>query len=78
MPAECRLLAITGGAAVADLTSWEYIAFDLIFLWSGFVRSGLSFRGAALALPLLLLVVANTLTVIEQAEQISRDWAEAA
>ena len=72
------MLAITRGAAVADLTSWEYIAFDLIFLWSGFVRSGLSFRGAALALPLFLLVVDNPLIVIEQAEQISRDWAEAA
>ena len=62
---------------MADLTTWEYIAFGLIFLWSGFVRSGLGFGGAALALPLLLLLVANPLTAIEQAEQISRDWAEA-
>ena len=62
---------------MVDLTSWEYFAFGLIFLWSGFVRSGLRFRGAALALPLFLLVVDNPLTVIEQAEQISRDWAEA-
>ena len=63
---------------MSELTSWGYIAFGLIFLWSGFVRSGLGFRGAALALPLFLLVVDNPLIVIEQAEQISRDWAEAA
>jgi len=49
---------------VADLTSWGYIAFGLIFLWSGFVRSGLGFGGAALALPLLLLLVDNPLTVM--------------
>ncbi|MCP4234293.1 MAG: sulfite exporter TauE/SafE family protein, partial [Aestuariibacter sp.] len=28
----------------------------LIFIWSGFVRSGLGFGGAALSLPLLLLI----------------------
>lgn len=32
------------------------IAIALIFVWSGFVRSGLGFGGAALGLPLLLLV----------------------
>ena len=52
MPVECRLPAIIDGAAVKELTSWEYIAFGLIFLWSGFVLSELGFWGAALALPL--------------------------
>lgn len=37
-----------------DLTQGEFIAIALIFVWSGFVRSGLGFGGAALALPLLL------------------------
>lgn len=35
----------------------EYAAIALIFVWSGFVRSGLGFGGAVLALPFLLLVV---------------------
>ena len=37
-----------------DLTQSQFIAIALIFIWSGFVRSGLGFGGAALALPLLL------------------------
>jgi hypothetical protein len=49
---------------VSELSSWEYIAFGLIFLWSGFVRSGLGFGGAALALPLLLLLVDNPFSVL--------------
>ena len=39
------------------LSSLEWIAVCLIFLWSGFVRSGLGFGGAALAMPLMLLIV---------------------
>ncbi len=39
-----------------DLLLWQYIATGLIFVWTGFVRSGLGFGGAALGLPLLLLV----------------------
>ena len=38
----------------SDLTLYQFIAIALIFIWSGFVRSGLGFGGAALALPLLL------------------------
>ena len=34
---------------------WLFVA--LIFVWSGLVRSGLGFGGAALALPLMLLVI---------------------
>lgn len=41
---------------MADLVwqQWAFIA--LIFVWSGFVRSGLGFGGAVLSLPFLLLV----------------------
>ena len=34
----------------------QLIAISAIFIWSGFVRAGLGFGGAALALPLLLMV----------------------
>jgi len=44
-----------------ELQSWQYIATALIFVWTGFVRSGLGFGGAALGLPLLLLVVDDAL-----------------
>jgi len=44
-----------------DLQSWQYIVTALIFVWAGFVRSGLGFGGAALGLPLLLLVVNDAL-----------------
>ncbi len=40
-----------------QLLWYEYAAIALIFVWSGFVRSGLGFGGAVLALPFLLLVV---------------------
>lgn len=42
---------------MADLLTWQYMVIAVIFIWSGFVRSGLGFGGAALALPLLLLVI---------------------
>lgn len=35
---------------------WQYLCTGLIFMWSGFVRSGLGFGGAALGLPFMLLV----------------------
>ena len=40
-----------------DLT--ELVLVGLIFLWAGFVRTGLGFGGAALGLPLMLLVGAT-------------------
>ncbi len=40
-----------------DLDAWQYVAIGLMFVWGGAVRSGLGFGGAALTLPLLLLVV---------------------
>ncbi len=38
------------------LSETEWLLAGLIFVWSGFVRSGLGFGGAALGLPLMLLV----------------------
>ena len=37
-----------------DFSSTELVLVGLIFIWSGFVRSGLGFGGAALGLPLML------------------------
>ncbi len=39
-----------------EFTNVEWIAVFAVFVWSGFVRSGLGFGGAILALPLLLIV----------------------
>jgi uncharacterized membrane protein YfcA len=39
-----------------DFSLWQLAATALIFIWSGFVRSGLGFGGAALGLPLMLFV----------------------
>ncbi len=39
-----------------NLIWWQYALIGAIFIWSGFVRSGLGFGGAVLALPFLLLV----------------------
>lgn len=43
--------------STADFSSAQLVAICTIFVWSGFVRAGLGFGGAALALPLLLMVV---------------------
>ncbi len=39
---------------MADLHTWQYVLIALIFVWSGFIRSGLGFGGAVMSLPLLL------------------------
>lgn len=39
-----------------DLSVLEYALVIAIFIWSGFVRSGLGFGGAALGLPLMLFI----------------------
>ncbi len=39
-----------------ELALYQYVLIALIFVWSGFVRSGLGFGGAVLSLPFLLLV----------------------
>jgi uncharacterized membrane protein YfcA len=41
---------------MSDLSLIQYGLIGLIFIWSGFVRSGLGFGGAVLSLPFLLLV----------------------
>lgn len=41
---------------MTDLSLIQYVLIALIFIWSGFVRSGLGFGGAVLSLPFLLLV----------------------
>ena len=38
------------------LENWQLLAIALLFVWSGFVRSGLGFGGAVLTLPFLLMV----------------------
>jgi uncharacterized protein len=49
---------------MADLLWWQYGLIGLIFVWSGFVRSGLGFGGAVLALPFLLLVLNEPLVFL--------------
>lgn len=39
-----------------NLETWQLAAIGLLFVWSGFVRSGLGFGGAVLTLPFLLIV----------------------
>ena len=41
---------------MSDLTLLQYILIAIVFMWSGFVRSGLGFGGAVLSLPFLLLI----------------------
>lgn len=41
---------------MSDLSLTQYLLVAIIFIWSGFVRSGLGFGGAVLSLPFLLLV----------------------
>lgn len=41
---------------MSDLLPWEYGAIALLFIWGGFVRSGLGFGGAVLTLPFLLMI----------------------
>jgi uncharacterized membrane protein YfcA len=41
---------------MSELTWIQYSLIGLVFVWSGFVRSGLGFGGAVLSLPFLLLI----------------------
>lgn len=49
---------------MADLHIWQYVLIALIFVWSGFVRSGLGFGGAVMSLPFLLLIDNNPLVYL--------------
>jgi uncharacterized membrane protein YfcA len=39
-----------------NLETWQLVTIGLLFVWSGFVRSGLGFGGAVLTLPFLLMI----------------------
>lgn len=41
---------------MAELSQYQLLLIALIFVWSGFVRSGLGFGGSVLSLPFLLLI----------------------
>lgn len=41
---------------MAELQIYQYVLIGIIFVWSGFVRSGLGFGGAVMSLPFLLLI----------------------
>lgn len=41
---------------MAELTAIQLLLIGIIFIWSGFVRSGLGFGGSVLSLPFMLLV----------------------
>ncbi len=43
-------------ATLQSFAGWQLAAMTAIFIWSGFVRSGLGFGGSLFTLPLLLLV----------------------
>ncbi len=47
-----------------DLTLLQYAWIALLFVWGGFVRSGLGFGGAVLTLPFLLLVLNDPLVFL--------------
>ena len=49
---------------MSDLAIYQYLLIALIFVWSGFVRSGLGFGGAVLSLPFLLLVLDDPLVFL--------------
>jgi len=46
---------------MSELNSIQIILLGVIFIWTGFVRSGLGFGGAALGLPLMLLILPQPL-----------------
>ncbi|AOY86927.1 permease [Marinobacter salinus] len=49
---------------MSDLGIVQYVLIAAIFIWSGFVRSGLGFGGAVLSLPFLLLVLDQPLVFL--------------
>ncbi|WP_203300063.1 TSUP family transporter [Marinobacter sediminum] len=49
---------------MSDLSLVQYVLIAMIFVWSGFVRSGLGFGGAVLSLPFLLLVLDEPLVFL--------------
>jgi len=41
---------------MSELDAYQYVLIAVVFVWSGFVRSGLGFGGAVMSLPFLLLI----------------------
>lgn len=50
-------MSLIESSVLGSLSHAQWLALGLCFIWSGFVRSGLGFGGAALALPLMLMVI---------------------
>ncbi len=46
----------SGFSMLAEFSLYQNIAIALLFVWAGFVRTGLGFGGAALGLPLMLFI----------------------
>ncbi|MDO6563153.1 sulfite exporter TauE/SafE family protein [Amphritea sp. 1_MG-2023] len=46
---------------MADLQLYQYSLIGLLFVWSGFIRSGLGFGGSVLTLPFLLFIIDDPL-----------------
>lgn len=57
-------MTLLEGTIWAQLAPWQLAAIAACFVWSGFVRSGMGFGGAALTLPLLLLVIDDPLVFL--------------
>ncbi len=49
---------------MSDLSVIQLVLIGLIFIWSGFVRSGLGFGGAVLSLPFLLMILDDPLVFL--------------
>ena len=49
---------------MSELSNWQLAGIGLIFIWSGFVRSGLGFGGAVLSLPFILLIDDNPIVYL--------------
>ena len=47
-----------------ELVWYQYLLIGLVFVWSGFVRAGLGFGGAALSLPFLLFIDNQPLVIL--------------
>ena len=52
---------LSGLTPLFEFSNTDIVLIIIIFIWSGFVRSGLGFGGAALSLPLLLIIYDNPL-----------------
>ena len=49
---------------MTELSQLQWVLLGLIFVWSGFVRTGIGFGGGALALPLMLFILPNPIILL--------------